>query len=125
MPILVTDPIIRVRAPDGTQNVGLHDLFARVHDGTLTDLSGMRADQRSAVVTALAILSHVLRRYATSPLVKAEDWLKALHSQLGEDALVLAGGPDSRPQFLQPVLKGLGGVKSFNITTSWRQAAMY
>jgi hypothetical protein len=76
----------------------------------------MRADQRSAVVTALAILSHVLRRYATSPLVKAEDWLTALRSQLGEDALVLAGGSDSRPQFLQPVLKGLGEVKPFNIT---------
>jgi hypothetical protein len=116
MPIFVTDPIIRVRTPDGTGNVGLHEVLARAHDGTLTDLSGVRTDQRSAVVTALAILSHVLRRYATSPLVKAEVWLTALRSQLGEDALVLAGGSDSQPQFLQPVLKGLGEVKPFNIT---------
>jgi hypothetical protein len=116
MPILVTDPNIRVRTPDGTQKVGLHEVLARAHDGSLTDLFAMRADQRSAVVTALAILSHVLRRYATSPLVKAGDWLTALRSQLGEDALVLAGGSDSRPQFFQPVIKDLGEVKPFNIT---------
>ena len=65
MPILVTGPIIGVRTPDGTQNVGLHEVLARAHDGTLTDLSALRSDQRPAIVTALAIISHVLlRRYA-------------------------------------------------------------
>src|SRR5258706_3534954 len=116
MPILVTDPIIRLLTPSGPRTVGLHEVLARVHDGTLTDLSALRSDQRSAVVTALAIISHVLRRYAPAPLVTAEDWLNALRSQIGEDALVLAGGSDRRPQFLQPVLKGLGEVKPFNIT---------
>jgi len=116
MPILVTDPIIGVRTPDGKLSVGLHEVLARAHDGTLTDLSALRSDQRAAVVTALAIISHVLRRYAPSPLATAEDWLNAMCWQLGENALVLAGGPDSRPQFLQPVLNGLGEVKPFNIT---------
>ncbi len=116
MRMLVTDPIIRIRTPTGTHTVGLHDVFACVHDGTLIDLPAMRSDQRSPVVTALAILSHVLRRYSLSTLVRAEDWLKALRSQIGDDGLVLAGGSDDRPQFLQPVLKGLGEVKPFNIT---------
>jgi hypothetical protein len=35
---------------------------------------------------------------------------------LGDDALVLAGGSDDRPQFLQPVLERLGEAKAFNIT---------
>src|SRR5262245_8706027 len=116
MPISVTDPIIRVRTPHGTQHVGLHDVLAHAHDGTLIDLPGMRIDQRSPVVTALAILSHVLRRYATPSLLAPDDWLDAMRQQLGKDALVLAGGPDDRPQFLQPVLTGLGGIKPFNIT---------
>jgi hypothetical protein len=38
-----------------------------------------------------------------------------MRAQFGE-ALVLAGGSDSHPQFLQPVLKNLGEVKAFNIT---------
>jgi hypothetical protein len=116
MPILVTDPIIRIRTPDGTGHVGLQDVLARAHDGALIDLPGMRADQRAPVVTALAILSHLLRRFSQASLVTSDDWLKSLHVQLGDDALVLAGGPDDRVQFLQPTLVGLGDVKPFNIT---------
>ena len=81
----------------------------------MTDLSALRADQRAPVVTALAIISHLLRRYSASPLTSAEDWLEALRAQFGE-ALILAGSSDSQPQFLQPVLKDLGVVKPFNIT---------
>ena len=90
-------------------------MFAHAHDGTLTDLSAMRADQRAPVVTALAIISHLLRRYSASPLTSAGDWLEALRAQFG-DALILAGSSDNHPQFLQPVLKNLGQVKAFNIT---------
>jgi hypothetical protein len=86
------------------------------HDETLIDLSGMRTDQRAPVVTALAILSHLLRRFSPASLVTSDDWLKALQLQLGDDALVLVGGPDDRVQFLQPTLVGLGDVKPFNIT---------
>ena len=116
MPISVTDPIIRVRTADGAIHVGLHGVLARAHDGTLIDLPGMRADQRAPVVTALAILSHLLRRYTKSALITADDWRLALRQQLGDDALVLAGGPEDKPQFLQPVLSGLGEIKPFNIT---------
>ncbi len=115
MPVLVTDPFIRIRVPDGTTAVGLQDVLARSHDGTLIDFPGMRSDQRAPVVTALAVLSHLLRRYSASPLLTSQDWLDALQSQLG-DALVLAGGSDKKPQFLQPVLVGLGDIKPFNIT---------
>ena len=116
MSISITDPIIRVRTADGIDTVGLHGIFAYVHDGALIDLPGVRADQRAPVVTALAILLHLLRRYSPAPLASSDDWLAALYSQLGEDALVLAGGSDDRPQFLQPVLVGLGDIKPFNIT---------
>jgi hypothetical protein len=76
----------------------------------------MRADQRAPVVTALAIISHLLRRYSSLELFTPDDWLRALRSQFGEDALVLSDGPDKEPQFLQPVLVGLGEIKPFNIT---------
>ena len=102
MAILVTDPIIRVRTADDTRAVGLHEVLAHATDGSLIDLPGMRADQRAAVVTALAIISHLLRRYSKSTLITPRDWLNELRSQFGEDALVLAGGPDEKPQFLQP-----------------------
>ena len=115
MPIFVTDPIIRLLTPNGPRTVGLHEVFAHAHNGSLTDLSALRSDQRAPVVTALAIISHLLRRYSASPLTSAEDWLKAMRAQFGE-ALVLAGGSDNHPQFLQPVLKNLGEVKAFNIT---------
>jgi CRISPR associated protein len=63
MSIVVTDPIIRIRSADDIIHVGLQDVFARADDGTLIDLPGMRTDQRAPVVTALAILAHLLRRF--------------------------------------------------------------
>jgi hypothetical protein len=114
--VLVTDPIIRVRTAEGVRLNGLHEVLSQAHGGTLIDLSGMRADQRAPVVTALAIISYLLRRYSPSSLATSDDWLNALRSQLGDDALVLAGGADNKPQFLQPVLTGLGDIKPFNIT---------
>jgi hypothetical protein len=93
MAVLVTDPIIHIRIADRTRAAGLHEVLFHAHSGTLIDLSGMRADQRAPVVTALAIISHLLRRYSRSLFATPDDWLKALRSQFGEDALVLAGGP--------------------------------
>jgi hypothetical protein len=114
--ISITDPIIRVRTASGINAVGLHGVLAHVHNGALIDLPGVRADQRAPVVTALSIFLHLLRRYSSASLASADDWLNALRSQLGEDALVLAGGSDDRPQFLQAVLAGLGDIKPFNMT---------
>jgi hypothetical protein len=118
MAVFVTDAIIRVRNPDGTRTVGIHEVLFHAQSGSLIDFPGMRADQRAPVVTALAIISHLLRRYAPSPLATTDDWLKASLSQFGDGALVLAGGSDHEPQFLQPVLVGLGEIKPFNITES-------
>jgi hypothetical protein len=47
--ISITDPIVRVRTVDGINTVGLHVIFAHVHDGALIDLPGVRADQRAPV----------------------------------------------------------------------------
>src|SRR5262245_41982468 len=116
MAISVIDPIIRVRTSHGTTVVGLQEVLASSHNGTLIDLVGMRADQRAPVVTALAIVSHLLRRYSSSELSTPDDWLRALRSQFGEDGLILSDGADKKPQFLQPVLVGLGEIKPFNIT---------
>ena len=116
MAILITNPILRLRTAEGTRAAGLHEVLSHAHEGTLIDLSGMRADQRAPVVTALSIISHLLRRYSKHSLVTPDDWLKALRSQFGAEMLVLAGGPDKKPQFLQPVLIGLGDIKPFNIT---------
>jgi hypothetical protein len=116
MAVSVTDPIIHVRTPEGTTLVGLHDVLAYAHNGTLIDLVAARFDQRAPVVTALAVISHLLRRYGAAQLSTPDDWLKALRSQFGADALVLCGGPDNKPQFLQPVLVGLGEIKPFNLT---------
>src|SRR5215207_368010 len=115
-PTLVTDHIIHVRTNNGTSAVGLHEALALVQTGGLIDLPGMRADQRAPVVTALAILSTTLRRYSRHELTTADRWLNALRDQLGDDALVLAGGPDDRPQFLQPVLIGMGDPKPLSLT---------
>lgn len=114
--VLVTDPFIRIHIAHGTRAVGLHEVLSHANDGTLIDLPGMRADQRAPVVTSLAIISHLLRRYSRRSLLTPDDWLKALRSQFGSEILVLAGGPDKKPQFLQPVLIGLGDIKPFNIT---------
>jgi hypothetical protein len=115
MPVLITDPIVRVRTAGGTHATGLQEVLARAHDGTLVDFPGMRADQRAPVVTFLAILSHLLRRYSSTPLVNAGDWRAALDVQLGP-AATLVGGSNDEPQFLQPVLVGLGPAEAFTIT---------
>ena len=39
-----------------------------------------------------------------------------LRAQLGDDALVLVNGPAEKPQFLQPVLAGLGTLQPLSIT---------
>jgi hypothetical protein len=102
-PAVVTEPLIKVRTPTGVTAVGLHDVLHLAHAGQLVDLPSMRADQRAPVVTALAIISHLLRKYAGRALSTSDDWLDALTTQFGE-CLVLVDGSDDQPQFLQPVL---------------------
>jgi hypothetical protein len=101
--ILVTDPILRVHTVSGMAHVGLHELLHLAHTQSLIDLSGVRADQHAPVVTALAIISHLVMRYSSSVPATADDWGDALAAQFG-DCLTLVGGPDEKPQFFQPVI---------------------
>ena len=101
--ILVTDPILRVRTVAGTAHVGLHELLHLAHTGGLIDLPGVRADQRAPVVTALAIIFHLVMQYSPLAPATADDWRDALAAQFG-DCLTLVGGPDDKPQFFQPVI---------------------
>jgi hypothetical protein len=105
IPVSVLDPIIRLKTADGTRQGGLHDLLALIADGSLIDLPGMRADQRAPVATGLAILLHLLRRYEARMPTDPAGWARALRSQLGNEALVLAGGPTRDPAFLQPAFE--------------------
>lgn len=112
-PITVLDALIRTRTKAGASTVGLHEVLQFAHVGELHDLPGMRADQRAPVVTALAIISHLIRRYAAVPPSTADEWRRELQIQMG-DALTLVGAPADRPQFLQPVL--VGDAKPLSIT---------
>jgi hypothetical protein len=47
MPIFVTDPIIRLLTPNGPRTVGLHEVFAHAHNGSLTDLSALIRSARA------------------------------------------------------------------------------
>jgi hypothetical protein len=82
--ILVTDPILRVHTVSGMAHVGLHELLHLAHTQSLIDLSGVRADQHAPVVTALAIISHLVMRYSPSVPATADDWRDALAAQFGD-----------------------------------------
>jgi hypothetical protein len=101
--IRVTDPILRVRTVTGTARVGLHELLHLSHTEGLIDLLGVRADQRAPVVTALAIITHLVMRYSPSVPATADDWRDALAAQFG-DCLTLVSGSDDKPQFFQPII---------------------
>jgi hypothetical protein len=70
--------------------------MSRCVEGSLVDLPGMRVDQRAPVVTTLAILVHLERRYGTTS-----------RAALGGSSMALVG-PLSAPAFMQPVLPGTG-----------------
>ena len=85
-------PVLRARAPTGVSQASLPEIMSRCVDGSLVDLPGMRMDQRAPVVTTLAILIHLERRYQTT-----------LALAVGDAGLALVG-PLEAPAFMQPVL---------------------
>ena len=91
----VSDPVFTLQRTDGTEKGGLFDLLEAVLAGERIDLPMVRAHQRAAVVTTLAVIGHVLRRYGNASL--AEEWTR----QIGGDALRVAAAYDE-PAFLQP-----------------------
>ena len=92
MTISLRKPVLRVRTPAGVSQASLLEIMSRCVDGSLVDLPGMRMDQRATVVTTLAILIHLERRYQTT-----------LASAVGDAGLALVGPLDA-PAFMQPVL---------------------
>jgi len=105
MPELVTDPMFTLRTTDDTKPGSLFDIFGCADDGTLIDLPAMRAHQRAAVVTALAVMMVSLQRYAAARPKSLSDWAAEWHRQIGDDALRLVA-PESEPAFMQPPTEG-------------------
>ena len=92
MTISLLGPLLRARTPTGVSQASLPEIMSRCVDGSLVDLPGMRMDQRAPVVTTLAILIHLERRYQTT-----------LTSALGDAGMALVGPLDAAA-FVQPVL---------------------
>ena len=128
MPISLTDPVIRVLTVSGHRELGCRTYWPTQQDGTLIDLSAMRVDQRSPVVTALAIFSHLLRRYSPSPLVAGEDWLTALRFALGAMLWFLPGGRMTGPNFFNRFYRDWAKQRPLILLrpiTSWRPTGTY
>ncbi len=101
MPNLVTDPIFTADTPAGAKEFGLFELLASAVRGELADLPRMAAHQRASLVTALAILMHVLSRYAKVERKDASSWADAWHVLIGREALRITA-PHDEVAFLQP-----------------------
>jgi hypothetical protein len=86
---------------EGVKSYGLFELLATASRGRLVDLSGMAAHQRPPVVTVLAIIMHVLARYADVDRNSESSWAEAWDKLIGPDALRLTA-PHDEVAFLQP-----------------------
>jgi hypothetical protein len=75
--------------------------MAAAAHGKLIDLPGMAAHQRAPVVTSLAILMHVLARYAKVDRKSEKSWARAWDKLIGRDALRVTA-PYNEVAFLQP-----------------------
>ena len=91
----ISDPVLTLTLARGVEKGGLFELLDAALAGELVDLPAMRAHQRAAVVTVLAVIAHTLRRRGGASL--AAEWKR----QIGEDALRIAA-PHDQPAFLQP-----------------------
>jgi len=85
----VDDAIFTVRHRKGVGHSGLFEVFAAISSDDLLDFPAMAAHQRSAVVTALSILMHLLRRYNSIDEYDPSSWAAAWNRQMGIDALRL------------------------------------
>jgi hypothetical protein len=97
----VAAPIFAATTANGTKDCGLFALLAAAARGEIIDLPGMAAHQRAAVVTVLAILTHVLARYAKIDRASENSWATAWDGLIGPDALRITA-PANEVAFLQP-----------------------
>lgn len=98
---LATDPIFAADTASGRKELGLFELMASAVRGELVDLPRMAAYQRASLVTVLAILMHVLSRYAKVKRANASSWAHAWDTLIGDDALRITA-PHNEVAFLQP-----------------------
>jgi hypothetical protein len=94
-------PIFTAMTAKGVKPYGLFELFAAASQNSLIELSGMAAHQRAPVVTVLAIIMHVLTRYADVDRDSESSWAEAWDKLIGPDALRLTA-PHDEVAFLQP-----------------------
>jgi hypothetical protein len=97
----VATSIFTATTTEGVKSFGLFELFATASQGRLIDLPGMAAHQRAPVVTVLAIIMHVLARYADVDRNSESSWAEAWDKLIGPDALRLTV-PHDEVAFLQP-----------------------
>jgi hypothetical protein len=98
---LVTDPIFTADTAAGRKEFGFFELMTSAVGGELVDLARMAAHQRASVVTVLAILMHVLSRYAEVNRSSASSWANAWDALIGHEALRITA-PHDKVAFLQP-----------------------
>jgi hypothetical protein len=97
----VTGPIFTADTFAGRKELGLFDLMAFAARAQLLDLPRMAAHQRASLVTVLAILMHVLSRYAKVERADASSWEAAWDTLIGQGALRIMA-PHDEVAFLQP-----------------------
>jgi hypothetical protein len=97
----VASPIFTASTADCRKTYGLFGLFAAAVRGEVIDLPWMAIHQRAPVVTVLAILMHVLARYAEVDRTSERSWATAWDHLVGPDALRLTA-PFDEVAFLQP-----------------------
>jgi hypothetical protein len=97
----VAAPIVTAATTNGRKVYGLFDLMAAAIRGELIDLPGMAGHQRALVVTVLAILMHLLARYAKVDRTSKGSWARAWDDLIGPDALRVTA-PHNEVAFLQP-----------------------
>ena len=97
----VASPIFTATTADGRKDYGLFGLLAAASRGEVIDLPTMAVHQRAPVVTVLAILMHVLARYAKVDRQSESSWARAWDELIGPDALRVAA-PHDEVAFLQP-----------------------
>jgi hypothetical protein len=97
----VANPIFTAIYRAARAEIGLFDVMAAAARGDLLDLPRMAAHQRAPLVTAVAILMHVLAKYAKVEREDAQSWALAWDTLIGSDSLRITA-PHDEVAFLQP-----------------------
>jgi len=95
------ESFISMRTRRGLTLGSIADVVASSEDGILTDLPGMRPHQRGQVVTGMAIITHLTRRYSGKRSVSAQDVISVFE---GLPPLPLYP-VDGEPGFMQMAFK--------------------